>query len=174
MEVQYIKVNASTDFLTPHCTVVLQQQCDNATLIRLIYTYIHTYNEISFTGLPEALRQVCGTQENLRNAVHNHIHPEMSDTPRWWSRRYEWQKRTPMTKYKYSFPRSRTLQFVIVHHQAHGYVRCLFSAMSPHCLLQLQQHKASCCNEHEQLYNSTVLPMPHGNTRHQWSPFPQP
>ena len=37
-----------TDFLTPHCTVVLQQQCDNATLIRLIYTYIHTY--IHFTG----------------------------------------------------------------------------------------------------------------------------
>ena len=30
-----------TDFLTPHCTVVLQQQCDKATLIRLIYTYIH-------------------------------------------------------------------------------------------------------------------------------------
>ena len=26
--------------VTIHCTVVLQQQCDNATLIRFIYTYI--------------------------------------------------------------------------------------------------------------------------------------
>jgi len=36
-------IHSLADFLTPHCTVVLQQQCDNATLIRLIYTYIHTY-----------------------------------------------------------------------------------------------------------------------------------
>ena len=35
-----------TDFLTSHCTVVLQQQCDNATLIRFIYTYIHTRTAI--------------------------------------------------------------------------------------------------------------------------------
>jgi len=38
------------------------------------------------THRPEAMLQVCGTQQNLRDAVHNHIHPEMSvrsDTPRW-------------------------------------------------------------------------------------------
>ena len=37
---------AADKLLTSHCTVVLQQQCDNATLIRFIYTYIHVSTKL--------------------------------------------------------------------------------------------------------------------------------